>query len=55
MTTEDKKPGFAEGFAAAYEKAMTADAEENAKAPKLYDADEGRHDVVDADDKHMPV
>lgn len=53
FVTETKKPSFADRFAEAYQKGMRAEHEENAKAPKVYEAGEGGHDVVDADDKHM--
>jgi hypothetical protein len=49
----EKKPGFAERFATAYEKSMKVENEERAKAPKKFEASEGSHDVVDPDDKHM--
>jgi hypothetical protein len=42
--TEPKKPGFAERFAAAYEKSMKQAVQEEAKAPEV---GEGLIDVVD--------
>lgn len=47
MGTEEKKKGFAESFAEAFEKAMKEEHEEFEKLPKKHEAGEGVHEVLE--------
>lgn len=56
MGPEEKKKGFAESFAEAFEKAMKEEHEEYEAMPKKFEAGEGVAEVVEPNgEKHFEV